>query len=82
MTRDEARTIANQARAEYKIPDAATIAFVEERYIELTGVDEETAQLVRDALVWVVRFRAGSAWTDLAVEQKTGAIVRVERSRL
>jgi hypothetical protein len=36
---------------------------------------------VRDCVAWVVRFANDFGWRDLAIEDATGKVVRVERSK-
>lgn len=81
MTRDEAVRRAVAARSEHAVPPDAQVADVDPRFIELAEFGEERPGLVRDEYVWVVRFRSGIAWVDLAVADRSGQIVRVERSR-
>ena len=81
MTSEEAQRAAESARPEHEVPEAASVVSVEKRFIELAGSDPNTVAPVRDLLAWVVRFRSGIAWIDFAVDDATGEIVRVERSR-
>jgi hypothetical protein len=37
--------------------------------------------LVRDFLVWVAHFSLDMAWWELALDDKKGRVIRVERSR-
>ncbi len=81
MTRDEAVAIADARREELRIPPDAEVGEVERRYIQVTA-DRRRPGPIREALVWSVKLTAmlGSAW--IAVEDGTGAIVRVERGGL
>lgn len=81
MTEQEARVRAEQARWVHEVLPAAMIVWAEERYIELPEREPEIPAPVRDVLVWVVRFQQGIMWKDLAVDDLTGRIVRVEQSR-
>jgi hypothetical protein len=55
---------------------AGEVAHVEPRFIEL--VDGEH---VRDARVWLVFVARGPRHVEIAVDQTSGDIVRVQRSR-
>jgi len=81
VTRDEAVRHAVAVRNDHAVPPDAQVADVDPRFIELAEFGEERPGLVRDEYVWVVRFRSGIAWVDLAVADRNGQIVRVERSR-
>lgn len=81
MTRDEAVRQAGAVRNEHRVPPDAQVAFAEQRFIELAEFGEDQPGLVRDEYVWVVRFRSGIVWVDLAVADRNGQVVRVERSR-
>jgi len=81
VRREEAEAIAERGRVAHEVPPAGTLADAEERWIEVAGVREEEADRVRDTRVWAVRFQHGNGWTELAVEDATGGIVRVRRSR-
>lgn len=80
MTEAEAQAIAESQREAQKVPPEQQMVRVQPRYIELE-VAPPPGLLVRDALVHIVRFQAGPRFTELAVEQRTGTVVRVERSR-
>ncbi len=81
MTRDEAIAAAEAAREEHQVPPEAELATSELRYIELVRGTRAAPEAIRDARVWVVRFLLPPRFWDLAVDDETGAIVRVERSR-
>lgn len=82
MTREEAQRAAVSARAEFGVPKEAHVdSAPERRFIELAGSDPAAAEPVCDLLAWIIRFRSGIAWIDLTVDDATGEIVRVERSR-
>lgn len=82
MTRDEAVRRAAAVREQHQVPPQAHPAEVDPRFIELAEFGEERPGRVRDEYVWVVRFRSGIVWVDLAVADRSGDVVRVERSRL
>jgi len=87
MTEQEARAAADAARRRFSISLGLKAASAERRWIELTHGDpnrpSDTPAPVRDALVWIVHYprdgRSGSV--ELAIEDSTGQVVRVERSR-
>lgn len=82
MTRDEAVRRAVAVRDQHQVPPDAQPVEAEPRFIELAEFGDERPGRVRDEYVWVVRFRSGIVWVDLAVADATGDVVRVERSRL
>jgi hypothetical protein len=77
MDEQTARRIAESAREAHEVPPDQVGKWAERRIIEIP----DDAARVRDARVWVVRFVRGPSWTELAVEEPTGDVVRVERSR-
>lgn len=80
MTETEARAIAEAQREAHEVPEDATIQWAERRIIELLETPPPEA-LVRDVVVWIVRFARPLGFHELAVDESTGDIVRVERSR-
>jgi len=81
MSEAEARRIAEAAREAHKVPPAARATAAERRYIELAGPDPGVPGPVRDVLVWIVHFEHEGRWVELAVDDRAGEVVRVERSR-
>jgi hypothetical protein len=82
MTREQAVAIAEAAREEKEVPPGSELGGVEPCFIELGEGDPEKPSQVRDVRVWLVRYDFdGGRWVELAVEDKTGQIVRVQRSR-
>jgi hypothetical protein len=82
MTREQAVAIADAAREEKEVPPAAALGAVEQCFIELGDPDPEKPSPVRDVRVWLVRYDfEGGRWVELAVDDKSGQIVRVLRSR-
>jgi hypothetical protein len=82
MTQAQARAIADAAREEKQVPPGADFGAAEECFIELGGPDPEQPSPVRDVRAWLVRYDfEGGRWVELAVDSKTGQIVRVQRSR-
>jgi hypothetical protein len=81
MEKDVAILVANMALDAYRVPAAQGMKGAERRIIELEATAPGGGRLVRDVRVWVVRFQAGMTWTELAVDESTGTVVRVERSR-
>jgi len=80
MTELQAREHAEQARTEHQVPDRFQLAHAERRFIELIAAPG-TPPPVRDCLVWVVRFAQGARWVELAIDDASAAVVRVEKSR-
>lgn len=81
MTEAEAIRQAEGARGRYQIAPSWTAISTERRFIALAGPDREQPAPVRDVLAWVVRFGDELSWAELALDDRTGAILRVERSR-
>ncbi len=81
MTEAEARRSAERARAAHAIAASWQLLAAERRYIALGGPNPEEPAPVRDLLAWVVRFGDALSWADLALDDRSGAVVRVERSR-
>lgn len=83
MTMDEAtaKQIAGHARPAHDVPASYALRSAERRTIEITDGTSGVGARVRDVYVWIVRFQAGVAWTELAVDEATGSVVRVQRSR-
>jgi hypothetical protein len=81
VDKSAAITVAEQGRLPHGVPSHYAVTNAEERFIELSAAPDNAAGPVRDVRVWLVRFRAGIAWIELAVEQANGLIVRVQRSR-
>jgi hypothetical protein len=81
VTPREASSIAEAKRPAHGVPPAAEACPAEQRWIELDSRDKDGHRLVRDALVWVVRFVLPGAWIDLLIADSGGAVVRVDKSR-
>lgn len=81
MDQAEAIGIAEAARGAHQVPVDHVQRGAEQRIIELGEPQPAAVMLVRDALVWIVRFQKGIAWVELAVEIATSVVVRVQRSR-
>lgn len=83
MIAEQARSIAEGARRRHSVPDQAEVASVDRLYIETAQTGPEAPSPVRDVLVWAVNFGFddGARWVELAVDDRTGEIVRVRRSR-
>jgi hypothetical protein len=85
MTAAEATRIALEARAAFSVPDDFTPGTAERRIVEI-GQAPSPDKLpepgpVRDVTAWVVQLFAGESWTEFAVSEKTGKVVRFRRSR-
>ncbi|MFL5349713.1 MAG: hypothetical protein ACJ8AT_33365 [Hyalangium sp.] len=82
MNQEQAVAAAEAAREEKEVPPGAAVADVEQCFIELGDPDPEKPSPVRDVRAWLVRYHfQGGRWVELAVDDKTGQIVRVRRSR-
>lgn len=81
MTEQEARRRADAGRAAAGIDPGWRMVHAARRFVLLAAEDRERPAPVRDALAWVVRFGGGLSWAELALDDATGTVVRVERSR-
>jgi hypothetical protein len=63
------------------VPGSAEASAPEQRWIEVGSRDKDGHRLVKDLLVWVVRFVLPGAWIDLLIADAGGAVVRVDKSR-
>ncbi|WP_224363350.1 hypothetical protein [Hyalangium versicolor] len=82
MTREQAVAAADAAREAKDVPPEAPVDSATLQYIELGTGDPEKPSPVRDVLVWLVRYGLGQGrWVELAVDDKLGEVVRVQRSR-
>jgi hypothetical protein len=81
MDEETAKQIASDARPAHDVPADYALRGAERRIIEISEGAAATAPLVRDVRVWIVRFQAGIAWAELAVDEATRTVVRVQRSR-
>jgi len=81
MMEADARRIAKEHRQHTYIPVTSTDSGAQLRYIEIAEGDPQQPAPVRDVLAWVVRFNYGAAWGEVAVDDKTSNVVRVEYSR-
>ena len=76
-----ARAAAEAARGSAGVPDEYTFDSAEKRIIEIAQGPIDRPSPVRDCLAWVVRFTGDFGWRELAIEDATGQVVRVERSK-
>ncbi len=81
MTEPEARAKAQEARGQYALTSEWEMTNLARRIIELSESFPEQPSRVRDCLAWIARFNNGPAWIELALEDATAQVVRVERSR-
>lgn len=81
MTREEAIARAEATRLPNRVPAEAEVGGAELRWIEIPELIAKEPGPVRDSLAWCVKFLFLPSWIEVAVEDSTGEIVRVERSR-
>jgi hypothetical protein len=81
VSEQEARRKAEEQKGDYQVPADWRAGPAELRWIELLDGRLGEPGPVRDLRVWVVRYRTDVQWIDLAVDDGTGQVVRVERSR-
>ncbi len=81
MTEIEARSRAEASRATHGISPECGVHHAERRYIEIGAKEPDEPAPSRDLLAWVVQFTNGRAWIELALDDESGEVVRVERSR-
>lgn len=81
MTEGEARSKAQEAKAQLNLSPEYEITALQQRIIELPEGFVEQPSRVRDTLVWIARFSNETAWVEVAIEDANGQVVRVERSR-
>lgn len=81
MDEQAARLAAESTRDPAGVPPDFTLETAERRIIELPEGPVERPSRVRDCLAWVVRFSGDFGWRELAIEDSTGRVVRVERSK-
>lgn len=62
------------------VPPHYVVDGAERRIIEVCEGSPGPAALVRDVRVWIVCFRAGVAWLEMAIDEASGDAVRMERS--
>ena len=73
MDEATAKQIAGNARPAHDVPASYALRGAERRIIEITDGGSGIGALVR--------FQAGVAWAELAVDESTGTVARVQRSR-
>lgn len=83
MNSQQAQEVAERERSRSGVPREAQLRQIEQRFIELAGPDRELPAPVRDLLVWAAtfEFKEGARWVELAIDDRTGEVVRIERSR-
>jgi hypothetical protein len=81
MDEAAAKQIASDARPAHDVPTGYALRGAERRIIEISEGAAGMTPLVRDVRVWIVRFQAGIAWAELAVDEATQTVVRAQRSR-
>jgi hypothetical protein len=81
MTEQEARRSAEEQKAAYQVPLEWGAGPADLRWIELSETSPGEPAPVKDLRAWVIRFRTQIQWADLAIDDASGKVVRVERSR-
>ncbi len=81
MTEQEARRKAEEQKGAHQVPGDWKASPAEPRWIEVVEAPVGNPGPVRDLRVWIIRYRTQIQWIDLAVDDATGQVVRVERSR-
>lgn len=87
MTEQQAAQIALQARPEFEVPQDFELTAAERRIIEIVENGQPVRDElpapgpVRDTVAWVVTLGSDVLWAEFAVEDATGLVVRIRRSR-
>lgn len=81
MIEQDAQRKAEEQKRAYHVPAVWEAGQPELRWIELTDAGDRKAAPARDLRAWVVRFGDELQWIELAIDDGTGGVVRVERSR-
>ena len=81
MTKEDALHRAEAQKGAHQVPADWRPGAPELRWIELASAGTATPGPVRDVRAWIVRYRTQIQWVDLAIDDGTGQVVRVERSR-
>jgi hypothetical protein len=81
MTEQEARRRAEEQKTAYQVPNDWVARQAELRFIELLEASPGEPGPVKDLRAWIIRYRTQIQWVDLAIDDGTGQVVRVERSR-
>jgi hypothetical protein len=86
MTEAEATRIADRSRMSFNVPAEFKFIGAQCKIIELVGSDRQFNEdlpvpgLVRDVVAWLVTFGDGAAGVEMAVDDKTGTVVRMRRT--
>lgn len=87
MDENRAKDQAEKLRTKTEVPGDFDLEWIKLRYIELgqevpdTQNPDKRIILVEDRLVWIARFSKAISWWELAIDDKSGTLVRVQRSR-
>jgi hypothetical protein len=81
MTEAQAREKAESARKEAGVPEGFALESAERRYIELSEEKPNGGYWVKDVLVWIARFSKQPSFWELAIDDKTGLVVRTQKTR-
>ena len=86
MNEAEAVAIADQARSVHNVPLHFIPVAVKKKIIELVDSDQASVEEtpgpgpVRDVVAWLVTFGESAEGAELAIDDKTGKVVRVLRT--
>jgi hypothetical protein len=81
MTAVDAEVIADRHRASQGVSPDFGIGSVTQRFIELPDHSPGEPVLLKDVLVWAVRFVKEATWVELLIADDTGALVLVRKSQ-
>lgn len=81
MDESAARAMAESARGSNGVPPDYALDSIEKRIIEVAEGPIDRPSAIRDCLAWVVRFTGDFGWRELSIEDATGQVVRIERSK-
>lgn len=81
MNKEDARKAAETQKLLKGVSPTAKFGSIEQMWIELPVGDAEKPGPVRDVLAWLVRYVTDEGWTELAVNDSDGLVVRVTHSR-
>lgn len=81
MTDIQAKERAEAVRKEAGVPEGFVLESAAKRYIELSEEKPDGGYEVRDLLVWIARFSRQPSFWELAIDDRTGLVVRTQKTR-